>query len=580
MSRTDARNALLCAAAVTLAFFLVNPFVEMPFDDDWSYAFTVRQFLATGHLVFNGWSAPLLITQAWWGALYCKIFGFSFVTLRFSMLPFDIGCAVFAYLLARRCNLTGAAAVCVSLTLCLSPLFLPLGLSFMTDVPAMCGILVSLYALARAAQSPARSGRIGWLVIGAAVGILGGMGRQTVWLAPICGIPLLLLMHRRDKVFLFAAIVAWLAVVADVVICLRWLARQPNGFIDPSIIECLRKGVGNPPLALSNIVKLVLTTVLLALPACLAIGVDALRHFWWERRTWRSALAAVVILLCSIWFALHPAAGMMPWMFNIVTTRGVIGALELSGARPVTLPLVVQGILSALVLAVCFLVLARAIVLAINFRATLRRMAAAMDNGRAPALVTIFALAYFALMVIRSCQDLMFDRYCLPLIPCLAILALRRRAVGAGGWLLLGIYAAYALASTQDVLALAEARRAAIDRLRSSGVPATQIAGGFEYDFFTQLDTSGVINRFDVRHPTMPYASLGGYTPAIKPRYRLEYPRMAGMKPSRFGEVEYRSWIWPFRRVLLIDEFVDPWWLDPVRSANRGVPFSFEGEME
>ena len=31
----DLRNALLCAAAITLAFLIVNPFVNMPFDDDW-----------------------------------------------------------------------------------------------------------------------------------------------------------------------------------------------------------------------------------------------------------------------------------------------------------------------------------------------------------------------------------------------------------------------------------------------------------------------------------------------------------------------------------------------------------------
>ena len=36
------------AAAVAVAFLIVNPLVNMPFDDDWSYSFTVRQLLATG----------------------------------------------------------------------------------------------------------------------------------------------------------------------------------------------------------------------------------------------------------------------------------------------------------------------------------------------------------------------------------------------------------------------------------------------------------------------------------------------------------------------------------------------------
>ena len=78
----DLRNALLCAAAITFAFLIVNPFVNMPFDDDWSYSFTVRQFLATGNITYNGWSAPLIITHTLWGAMFSKFFGYSFVTLR------------------------------------------------------------------------------------------------------------------------------------------------------------------------------------------------------------------------------------------------------------------------------------------------------------------------------------------------------------------------------------------------------------------------------------------------------------------------------------------------------------------
>src|ERR1700693_5536722 len=113
MTRTDARNASLCAAAVTAAFFLVNPFVNMPFDDDWCYSFIVRQFVLTGHIVYTGWSAPLLITHTWWGALFCKLFSYSFITLRFSTLPLVIGSAVFSYLLARAADLRPGHAICI-----------------------------------------------------------------------------------------------------------------------------------------------------------------------------------------------------------------------------------------------------------------------------------------------------------------------------------------------------------------------------------------------------------------------------------------------------------------------------------
>jgi hypothetical protein len=87
MSRTDVRNALICGAAFAAAFFLVNPFAQMPFDDDWSYAFSVRELIQSGHLIYNGWAAPLIITHVFWGALFAKIFGYSFVASRRSSCP-------------------------------------------------------------------------------------------------------------------------------------------------------------------------------------------------------------------------------------------------------------------------------------------------------------------------------------------------------------------------------------------------------------------------------------------------------------------------------------------------------------
>ncbi len=450
----DLRNALLCAAAITLAFLIVNPFVNMPFDDDWSYSYTVRQFLATGAITYNGWSAPLIITQALWGAMFCKIFGYSFVTLRFSTLPFDIGSAIFSYLLARGANLRPAAAVCVSLTLCLSPLFLPLALSFMTDVPGLCCTLICLYALMRAGQSAGSRPALIWLTIGLLVGILGGMARQTVWLAPLCVIPYLIILRRSDRPFAAAAILAWLIVVIDMVVCLRWFVRQPNIYIDPPLSKCIRKGLDQPGIAVTNLIMVVFTIVMFSLPAVLPFTLDSLRRLWRQRNSWRGALTAAVVLGLSAAISAHPAFGMGPWLHNIVTPRGVIGPLELSGNRPAVLPLFVRGIISALVLMTTYLLAARAIEFAVDFRRSLARLRHFFAVPDSRPILAIFAFFYFGLMVIRSGQDQVFDRYCLPLMLCLAIFLLRGRSL-VFAWPLVVIFAVYALASTQDILALA-----------------------------------------------------------------------------------------------------------------------------
>jgi hypothetical protein len=578
------------AACVVAAFLIVNPFVQMPFDDDWCYSFIVRQFLSTGRITYTGWSAPVLITHTLWGAGFCKIFGYSFITLRFSTLPFAIGSAVLAYYLGRAAGLRPPLATFASLTLCLSPLFLPLATSFMTDVPALFYTLAGLYAFMRSAQSVSTNRAIGWLALGTLLGIIGGMGRQTVWVAPICVIPWVIFLRRRGRLFALAGVMAWVLVVLDIYLTLRWFSRQPWVYLDPPIIDCIRMGLAAPHIAFTNVVMVALTTVMFALPAMIPFVIHTLVSLWQRRRTPQAALAAFVILLLSIAISFYPAFGIGPWLYNIVTFKGVIGPLELSGRRAFTMPLSVRGFISALVLLATFLLAGRATECLLTPRKTLGMLWRFFTLPESRPVLVIFALAYFLLMIIRSSQDLVFDRYCLPLIPCLIIPLLGvqmncprkpydgHRLAFVLSLLLFGIYTLYAFASTQDNLALAAARRDAVDRLESHGIPKTRIAGGFEYDFYTQLEAQSHINRYGITNPANSFDPFAGYTPVIKPLYRLEYPQYSDTKPSPFGQVDYISWLPPFHRSVLIDEFANPWWLS-TQNKNQ-PPSNFEVDYE
>ncbi|MGD0461775.1 MAG: phospholipid carrier-dependent glycosyltransferase [Tepidisphaeraceae bacterium] len=578
MARTDLRLACLCGGIVLAAFLVVNPFAPMPFDDDWSYAFSVRELLRNGHLVYNGWSAPLIITHVCWAALFAKIFGYSFVVLRFSTLPLVMGCGFLAYLLARSADLPPAWAFFFFLLLCLSPLFLPLALSFMTDAPALFYTLLCLYAFVRTAQSQRAPICCAWLAGGIVFGIIGGMGRQTVWVVPLSVVPYLLLRRRRQAWFLAAAAVGWMLVVADICFSLRWFDRQPWVYLDPPILLGLRQSLRQPGIAFNNLVMVCFTTVMLVLPAALPFASASMARLWRLRNTWRGALTAVTICLLSLGIALHPSFGMAPWLFNVISVHGVIGNLELSGHRPVALPLPARGCISALVLASCYFLLARIIEFAFEPGACLARMRGFFAQP-SPALpiLAIFGSVYFALMFLRSGQeDIVFDRYCLPLIPCLAIPLLRLYKPRAIAWSLLAIYIAYGLASTQDNLALAAARRAAVNRLEAAGVPSTEIAAGFEYDFYTQLEQAGHVNRYGIRNPPNAFNEFQGYTPALKCRYRVEYAPDADTLPSPFGSIDYASWLPPFHRRVFIDQFKHPWWLDPNRKSKTPDPMSYE----
>src|ERR1700693_3756701 len=76
---------------VVLLLFLgaacvVNPFREMPYDDDWAFSETVKHLLDTGQYRLNEWLAPNMPFQTAWGALFCLPFGFSFSALRISTI--------------------------------------------------------------------------------------------------------------------------------------------------------------------------------------------------------------------------------------------------------------------------------------------------------------------------------------------------------------------------------------------------------------------------------------------------------------------------------------------------------------
>ncbi len=69
MTERGAVNGLLCALGMAVCVLIARPFAEIGFLDDWSYARTAQLLAQTGHMVYNGWAAPIVGWQAYWGAL-------------------------------------------------------------------------------------------------------------------------------------------------------------------------------------------------------------------------------------------------------------------------------------------------------------------------------------------------------------------------------------------------------------------------------------------------------------------------------------------------------------------------------
>jgi hypothetical protein len=575
----DFQIASLCAALTAIVFLAVNPFVEMPFDDDWSYAWTVKKFLATGHIVYHGWSTAAIITQTLWGALFAKIFGFSFTVLRFSTLPFAAGSVAVCHLIARKAGLSTKSSVFVALTLALCPVFLPLATSFMTDVPGLFFILFSMYCLILACTTTNRSAL--WIILAVVASMLGGMGRQADWLVTLALLPYVAFLRRRQIPIVALCAIGWILVVANAAVTTAWFNHQPDVMIDRPFHDSLIQLYFEPVGALLALIKIALTTILLALPAAIPFCLSSLRRIWHERRGRLGLIVLIALLLISAALFLWPKLDFEPWVGNMLTNRGVLGDIELAGARPTAQPEILSDIVSAACLIALGLVLTAVLAWLsrpIDALRQCRRFFTAPD-GQAPLpMIAIFTAAYLFVLIPRISQSMVFDRYLIELSPLLGIVLLRRfPSPGATAIVVLIIYACFALASTQDVLALGRARAVAAQRLQAAGVPRTAFVNGFEFNFWTQLEAQGFINRANVANTTHPFNQYMGMKPAILPRYRVEFnPRSGETDPSPFGSIDYVSWLPPFHRRIFLDEFRNPWWLNPKRKTMTPIPRYWE----
>src|SRR5215467_1151909 len=81
--KTLAPGAILFLLYLSAAI-LVRPFANLPFHDDWTYAWSVEHLLKTGELQILDWSVHYPLTQILWGGLFCLPYGFSFSAVRVS----------------------------------------------------------------------------------------------------------------------------------------------------------------------------------------------------------------------------------------------------------------------------------------------------------------------------------------------------------------------------------------------------------------------------------------------------------------------------------------------------------------
>ncbi len=144
----------LAPGAVLILFYvftviLLHPFDDLPFHDDWTYAWSVEHLLKTGELRVLDWSVHYPFVQIFWGALFCLPYGFSFSALRVSTVVLAWFGALALYGTLREVGRTRYESVIATLVLIVNPVFFVLSFSFMTDVPFVSFANIAFFFIVR-----------------------------------------------------------------------------------------------------------------------------------------------------------------------------------------------------------------------------------------------------------------------------------------------------------------------------------------------------------------------------------------------------------------------------------------------
>jgi hypothetical protein len=541
--KTESVYLLACSVIFLLCVLIPDPFVNSAFVDDWSYSYVALQFAKTGHFHYSGWGSPSIVLQCLWAAPWIRLFGFSFDLLRLISLPFSLAFVLLTYALGRKIGLSAPLSLFGALIVAVSPLYIPLAATFMTEPYACSMTMLAIYAAVCAAEALDSATASLWLWILTLASIVGGSDRQTVWVVPLALIPYLVWKRRSDRVFAAQAIAALLLTLAALAMVVKYFspAYAPTSLSKEQFIAIVkREGF----YTIRRITSVFLVAFWLSLPALL-LAIPLWKRF--TGRQWR----IVLILTAAISpFLLVGKKGMVPFLGNIMTVYGILDYwTDGLGFRPALLRLPLQYALTV------FFVF---VLVAWGVLAYRRQIRFGLFRRPAGIVFLIVIGTYVPLLAPAGLVGFIFDRYAVPIFPLIAICLLwtvqmRMKEVPAAAYACLLIFAAYGIVTTHDYYSALRARAAAAQALEKGGVPVQDISAGFEHDGWTELQLTGKIG-------TMMYGQtffdrkfwFWFFTPAMRHEYVTVTFRQGSPVKNSVLEIPFTAWSYPFHRKIAV----------------------------
>jgi hypothetical protein len=568
--------AVLCAITFMLCEAVSRPYAEMGVSDDWSFIRTAQLLAQTGHIYYNGWAACMIGWQLYPAAALLKLFGFSFTAARLSTFLVAV---LTTFLIQRtfvRAGINEQNATIGTLTIVLTPLYMALSVTFMTDVQGLFAVVICLYSCLRALQASSSSTATVWICFAALANAIFGSSRQISWLGVLVMVPCTLWLLRHQRRTLLAGCLATVAGCAFIFLSLRWFEQQPYSVPEHLFVKVAsRYQLGYMARELFGVV---LEVPFLILPIVAAYLILLFRRN--SRQFWAAfAVCGLGYGLVAVVLAIkfEPDAIMEPMLGDWVSPAARYGIAVLGKLEPVVLDQTTRILLTAVSTLATFCAIAflwgirKRVICDERDEIEAQQAEASGPTARLVSwnhvllLIGPFAAVYFALLIPRSSVQLL-DRYLLPLM-FLSGLGLIRAFqnfvhpyLPAVTKVLVGLVAIYSVGATHDMFAFYRARVAVANEVRAAGVQPNTFDGGFEYNGWIEVLQGGNLSDEKIVNPPNSYIPMDPYRglscdgkvkmdehnnelPHFFPRYGLSfYPNVcAGQTPV--APVNYFRWL-------------------------------------
>jgi len=376
--------------------------------DDWSYLLTQFEFAESGRFVMNNWAVTMLIGQTLIAAPIVAFFGPSVTALQVLVAGLSAAALVVTYVVVRQALPAGWSALAVA-SLAFSPVFGPSVVSFMTDIPSLFFLSLSLLLGIQALRGPL----VRWYHLWAS-GLL-ALIAFTFRDYAIIGFPAViivgLLLHkdRRTRVVLAAV----LAVIGALALALYlWRHSLPND---------LRLPGWDLAYSIQLVARGTLTIALLVAPALAAVT-------WWRVKAASTGRTVLLYGTAAGIAAVTLVIAGFELLGNVIHPFGTSWLVSGSGVR--LWPLWINRLIIVAAFVCLTLLLALAWKIWSGGFGDLGRTATLMAwirNGPARAVVVVFPLL---LLLAHSGATIVLgtwyiDRYFILVIPFLAAALLR-----------------------------------------------------------------------------------------------------------------------------------------------------------